>query len=345
MKKFNKHSLKKRSAIEIQFNWIFVAIAGAIIFAFIIGILFNQKEGSEIQLNQDIIKQIGTNIKSKQQLSNAYSEMELPKTTLTFTCDKETLISDFKISGAQREILPVEIIFAPREFTASKFRIWTQDFSIPFIVTRFIYVFDPGMVVVIYNSTSANQAYSESLFNDLPSNITKRYAWDTVSLSKAIKGYDAYKIICFANNCPAVTDYSYVSIIINPSTSNDLYSYGTIRYHTKGNANDKESKYIGKASLFGAILSDNRDYYECQMKRALEQFEIKRGLHYNRIELLETDLLVENPSCVAVLALPKGTLRDMENSGLEDVYTIYANSKKLIQDNTDLTFKGCPLIY
>lgn len=337
--------LKKKSAIEVQFNWIFVMIAGIAIFVFIISLIMSQKNTVENQLSQDVIKQLSTNIKGKQQLTNTFSQMEIPQTTLTFSCDYNTLLSDFKISGSQREPLPLEIIFAPREFNAKKLNIWTQDFNMPFIVTRFIYITPPNMIFVIYNSSATYQMQAVTIYDTLPSNITKKYASTPEQVNNAIKGYDYFRVICFDGNCPTPPEkYNYINIL---STSNELFGYGKLEYGKTINPITSPN-YIGAASLFGAIFSDSYQggsYYKCQMARAFKQFEIKRTLHYQRMDLLSTELLTKNPECVPLFALPMSTLLNMKNKNLSDVSLLYNHSIQLKNDNTDFTFKGCPLIY
>ncbi len=337
--------LSKKSAIEVQFNWIFVMVAGLVLFVFIIGLILSQKKDVEVQVGQDVLKQLSTNIKGKQQLTNTFSQMEIPSTTLMFTCDIKDLTSDFKISGSQREPLPLEIIFAPREFDAKTLNIWTQDFNMPFIVTRFIYVTPPNMIFVIYNSSPAYQTHAVALYNAFPTNITKKYASSTTQLNASIKGYKYFRVICFNGNCPAPADrYNYVNI--NP-LSEELFGYGRLEY---GKAiNDANSPYyIGAASLFGAIFSDSYldgSYYKCQMARAFKQFEIKRNLHYQRMDLLYDELNNTNPTCMPLLALPMSTLLNMKDKSLSDAVALYGYANQLKNDNIDFTFKGCPLIY
>ncbi len=334
----------KRSAIEIQFNWIFVLIAGTVIFVFIISLILSQKKDVDKQISQDVLKQLATNIKGKQQLSDTFSQMETPPTTFTFTCDPNDLTADFKISGSQREPLPLEIIFAPREFNTQKLNIWTLDFAVPFTVTRFIYLTPPNMIFVIYNSsatTPQNQAYARAIYNQFPSNITKKYASTTTELENAIRGFKNYRVICF-NDCPPPANYQFISIL---PLGNDIFSHGKVRYNNLAQDVNDIPQYIGQASLFGAIFSQDEKYYQCEMGRAFKQFEIKRSLHRERVVLLQSDLQSINPQCVPVFALPLSTLNNMKNKKLNDTEHLYELSNVLKRDNTDLTFKGCPLIY
>ena len=142
--------LNKKAAIEIQFNWIFVAIAGFVIFLFIIGIAVKNARDSEQKLSQDLISQIVASIKGKQQLSDAFTSIDIPKTNIQFSCDKDTDLAYIRIAQSQRQNLPVEIIFAPSSLDTDKLLLSTEDFSIPFTVTRFIYITSPEIAFMVY---------------------------------------------------------------------------------------------------------------------------------------------------------------------------------------------------
>lgn len=327
----------KRAAIEIQFNWIFIVIVGAILFLFIISLVFNQKKSADTQLTQDVLKKISSNIKGKQQLTNTFSQIETIKTSYVFSCDPETLISDFKIANAQREQLPLEIIFTPREFTAQKIDLLTLDFNVPFTVTRFIYISPSNMIFIIYNA-SENQEYSRDIYDALP-NVNKKFVDSESALANILKSYNTYRVICFKDSCPR--NYNYINI--EPSIEGNVFSYGSISYNSRISRNSVN--YFGKESLLGAIYSDNQKYYLCQMNRALKQFELKRQLYEKRIEILQREFQNTNSECYNVLVLPLTTLRNMENKGLEDSKDLYELSNRLKNDNTDLLFRGCPLIY
>ena len=253
--------LNKKAAIEIQFNWIFVAIAGFVIFLFIIGIAVKNARDSEQKLSQDLISQIVASIKGKQQLSDAFTSIDIPKTNIQFSCDKDTDLAYIRIAQSQRQNLPVEIIFAPSSLDTDKLLLSTEDFSIPFTVTRFVYITSPETAFIVYYKAGGDLK-AEAFFNALPSNITKVEATGS-NLANKIASFKNFKIICF-EECPTGKDY--IQIIPN---NPDIFSYGQINFH-KGTSN-KVTQYVTKASLLAAIYSDNKEYYECQMDRAFKQ--------------------------------------------------------------------------
>jgi hypothetical protein len=334
----NKLKYDKKGMIEIQFHWIFLMVAGMLLFLFIVSMIFVQKNRSETIVSVEVMRQITTSFKSKQQISDSFSPLEVPNTKFYFDCDKDILDFRYKLEGSQWEVLPIEIMFASKELTGRKIWIWTQDFQAPFTVTRFVYLTTPDTAFIIYNNTGDPDA--KMIYDNLPPNITKFYA-SSSTYNDILSQYKKYKLICFGVNCgPADNRIDRIRIV---KDSNSLYSYGNVNY-LKNGIGSLSYNYMTKASLFGAIFSDNGDFYDCQMNRAFKQFELKRGLHYARVQLLENVLLTENPGCIPVLAAPKSALILMENKTHNNP-DLVTWAKKLESGNYDLDVKSCPLIY
>lgn len=335
-----------RAIIEVQFNWIFVLIAGMVIFLFIISLIMSQKKHAEELINIDLVKKITTTLRGKQQLSNTYNEVDIPDIKIYFNCDNETDTAEFRLEGSpMRERLPLEIIFASESFSSNMMQIWTQDFSVPFTVTRFMYISNPSQIFIIYappsNPPSPSSAYAMMLFKELPANITKKEADNVADIGALSSGFSTVKIICFGNDCSSLNSYDHIRV--DPS-SKGLFSYGKVVFHKKPSINNNMT-YITAAGLFGAIFSDDAEYYDCQMKRALSQFEIKRSLQYQRLLMIQPEIHANNSECEPVLASPLLTLKDLGGYGLNDSAYIYAGMMKLEINNKDLVFKGCPLVY
>jgi len=331
----------KKGIIEVQFNWIFVLITGFIIFLFIISLIISQKKHSDATLSIGLSNTIISTISSKQQLPNSYSQIDIsPAVDIEFTCDKSTLLSDFHLQGSEsREDLPLEIIFSQKKINTNTLIIWTQDFSLPFIITRFMYITSKDTAYIIYHEDAANH-YALQLYDDLPANLTKMYAISAADLANKIKGFKSYKVICFANdNCPNNSPY----IMISPNTVNGLYSYGQVDFQQPSSPANWIN-YLTGAGLYGAIFAGDKDFYSCEMSRAMAQLDMKRILQLNRIEILEPDLAALNYGCVSAMADPKDILTKMEGKTLNDAGLLYNYTMQLETDNKNAEFGNCPQI-
>jgi len=363
-KDFMKHrSLRNNKGIvDVQFNWIFVMIAGFVIFLFIISIVLSQKKNSDEKLTISSLNQITTILKGKEQSPDIYSEITIPSTTLDFACDPDNSDTfSFKITDSSRSSLPLDIIFSKKELTGSKLQMWTQEFDTAFPVSVFSYITTNDNVLLIYTdpTNALYKNYAVQIYNDIPGNIS-RFIINNPAQIDDYKGYQKIRIICFenfGNSCAsssgialhASSKIDYMEIIPDGST-NELYGYGEIRfgsYSTPASLNSQEVPYIGKASMFGAIFSEDVNYYTCQMKRASTQYQIRSRLVGERLKLIYNDL--DSGFCkdtinaaIIIEIQPMTTANFIE---AKNVSMIYSKSRDLEVRNTDLTLGSCPKIY
>jgi hypothetical protein len=319
-------------------------IAGFVILLFIISIVLVQKKNSDSQAGISAVTQIDTLLQGKQQTADVYSEITLPRTTINFQCDPDTEYFTFKIEGSDRVQLPLAIAFAPLTLNSNKVQVWSQAFDMPFPVTVFTYITSDDRIILIYN-TSSTSGYAQALYDLLPGNITKHY------ISPAdMNNYDDFKykkIICFSDgtydDCPQVSGYDYMKI--TPASKYNLFGYGNVTFYKNHIAISYPIPYITEASLLGAVFSDSSDYYACQMHRALDQYEVKRGLVEERLRLISNDL--PEGSCNDTTSIARGEVQMLSGMNLtwQNITYMDYSSGQIVTRNTDLSLGSCPKIY
>ncbi len=323
----------KKGVVDVQFNWIFIMIAGFVIFLFIISIVLSQKKNADAQAATSAADQINTILESKQQSTDVYSEISMPSTDMAFRCDPDTKIFNFKIGGADRVALPTAVIFAPNQLETNKIQVWSQEFDMPFPVTTFLYITSSDRAILIYNTTMSS--YVKNLYDSLPGNITKKYISDPTQYPD----FTNRRIVCFDGDCP-VTGVDYLKI--TPAGSID---YGNVTFHKHGVAEVTEP-YMSVESLYGAIFSDDAAYYSCQMTRVFDQFEIKRLLVQHRLELLSADSITSSCKNSLSVALNDQVMSMKDASfNWDNVTNIMQQSSQLATRNSDLIIGSCPTIY
>jgi hypothetical protein len=309
--------------------------------------VYTQKNAADKQASIEVAKQLTTILKGKQQTGNVYSEIRIPSTDISFRCDPDTQYFSFKTTNVNRIEFPNEIIFAPQEMNTNKMIMWTQPFDTGFPIGVFSYVTTPDLIILIvdddYDPNDATRAtISRKVSEGLAStNITHKII-PNADLNKYINNKNK-KIVCIEYSgytCSGSED-----ILIEPK-STDPFGYGEVTFKKGGSI--IKHPYITKAGLYGAIFSDNSEYYECQMKRALKQYDIKRELTVKRLELINRTVV--DADCVRILTNTLNTeVRNMGNINFNnnnnDIERLYTNYIKLEIRNTDLTFSSCPKIY
>ena len=79
----------KKGGVEVQFNWVFVFVAGTLILAFFVGFVMSQKQVADKKLASRILRDTNT-ILTQSKLTAGKSDYVPLVKPLTFSCDPET---------------------------------------------------------------------------------------------------------------------------------------------------------------------------------------------------------------------------------------------------------------
>jgi hypothetical protein len=326
----------KRGVVDVQFNWIFILIAGFVIFLFIISIVFKQKDNSDKQASISSVNQITSLLKGKQQTGDVYSEITIPRSEIEFRCDSDTKYFTYRVGDFERLQLPVELMFSRTTINTNKLVVWTQSFSLGFPVGVFSYVTTPDSMILIYGDSGSSEA--TNLYQSIPGNITR-------VLNRDIDKYSSSSnlvIVCFKDDCPPMS-YSYIQII---PENTGIYGYGNIVFHKKNGVNEKKYPYITDASIYGAIFSNNAEFYSCQMKRAIDRYNIKRQLVDTRLSIMQKEY--QGTECaIKMKIILDNDLQALSEYDLtyDTIVSISSRSESLNRRNNDLGFSSCPKVY
>src|SRR3989338_1748 len=77
----------KKGGIEVQFNWIFILIAGALILVFFVSLVQRQETVSNEKRDIDIRSKLSTILTSAKQSTGTLFEIKIPKTEIAFGCN------------------------------------------------------------------------------------------------------------------------------------------------------------------------------------------------------------------------------------------------------------------
>ena len=76
----------KRGQIDVQFNWIFVLLIGALILSFFVGVAMWYKGTQEQKITGEIVLQLESLMKTAQERPKTAMTTTIPDITLSFTC-------------------------------------------------------------------------------------------------------------------------------------------------------------------------------------------------------------------------------------------------------------------
>ena len=251
----------EKRGLAVQFNWMFVIIAGAIILIFFTGFALKYKDLQQERSQVEVLKTMDNILFSLQANSLATTnQLNIPIETI-FNCG-DIMIDDKTIENENIAISPTEV--------KGSSIIWYQPWRSPFRITNFYYILplDYKIYLVYDDKTEKNVDY---LLKKLPSALKNNFIKIKPNQVKDNQG----KLIYFAN--------TKIGLQVIPSS----YEQGLLKL------NNKQASYENFELLMSGIISKDLLEYECIKKQALRD--------YNNIALIykqkATYLSTKQPQC------------------------------------------------
>lgn len=303
--------MQKKGVIELHFNWIFVLIAGAVIFFFFINVVNRQKDFSEIKISSTIINNLESILAGAQVSTNTVNIIEVPKVKIGVECDK------FFIGNVPKQTKG-NIIFSPNLLKGKEIITWTLEWSLPYRVTNFLYITDPEVRYIIVNNS---ENLGRKIYDELPKEVNK----ELVTSPSEAKDKNNYKVkFIFINNLnddflvnlEGMPDQDVRAINLKNIGSSDIIeNTGAIEFWKKDGSQwtqeTGETFYLKKESLFGAIFAEDLETYNCLMRKAFKKLNLITKVYLERCDRLSNYYGFEDPCNVPHTSV-KTELSNME---------------------------------
>jgi len=329
----------KKSQVSIQFNWIFVLIAGAIILLFFVGIAFKQKAISETGLSATVANQLATILTGARLATSSTEPLGIPEIDINFVCDKEG-VSEFIINKKSARPLTTEVFFAPDLLRGpGELRAWALPFQAPFKITNFLYLTSKKARYIFVPSSNSK---AREIFYELPDEINKELL-PTSEIQDL--NNDKVKFIFFGQS-PSVPitledmpDKDVTAIVIG-SNKIDFYKKQRLSFVQEGS-----SFYLNNEMLYAAIFTENLESYECNLKKAFSSFKLVAEIYAAREQKL-----IDSPRAGCDIYYQGYTTQlknaiqncDQNTNSCSNLNSIIS---KIEDNNQILKQKSCPLLY
>jgi hypothetical protein len=379
--------LTRKGVIEIQFNWIYVLIVGAIILGFFVILANNIRKTSQESLNFDILNYLDEIFVGIETSSQVEHNIKLPDTDIVLDCHHYTISRSEKEGNS----LQNRVVFGP-DLLKKEIASYTLYWEMPFKTSFFLFLTSKEVQYVVIDDDPDTQSLADSLVEELPRNMNLYFKdLEGRELISDIDDYNEgnhYKIrfitfddpssLTISDDIIGRTKPKDVSLIyIEPETMfTDGTSrrrfpegYGKTRFYRLRNdlsferdgsadeaytsAVDLELGYFNKASLLGAIFSQDAYTYDCNMAKGLTRLSLMSLILEKRIdEIAASDI---DPDCIDILNEARESLIEINSNtaqqivlydSLKDLYSrIYESPDSLSEYNQQLQRLSCPLIY
>ncbi|MBU2634489.1 MAG: hypothetical protein KJ674_04560, partial [Nanoarchaeota archaeon] len=146
---------------QVQFNWIFVIIVGALILLFFVGFTIKYKDLQEQKQEIILLNNFDDALKSLERSSFTTStNLNLIK-EVKVSCDENVFINTQETSN---------LLFSDEKLK-NKILIWYQPYELPFFITNFYYLIDDKKYYLVVNNDPELNEFVDDLIDDLPSNF------------------------------------------------------------------------------------------------------------------------------------------------------------------------------
>ena len=334
----------KKGVIEIQFNWLFVLIIGAVILILFSGIIIRQKNISEISKNALILNNLNAILSGSEISQGTINVVDIPKTKIEFRCNRYSI-------GKLSKQLDVMNVFTPSVLESDRLIPMTLDFSIPYRVTNLIYLTSPNYRYVFVG----NDDTAKEMINMMPNESFSEIFSDSSSLS--YRGENKVRLIFFNIGRDDNVPTDFISVSDNDVTALNVdgnLESGRIEFFRKsGNKFESSgtSDYLGKETLLGSIFSDNPEVYNCVMDNVFEKINIVTQIYIDKTNRIKEQYKENNDRCVN-LAIDLYKLDNLNQilDASESFSTINIGKIPIAVDNLktqnrDAQLQSCATIY
>ncbi|MFT7615359.1 MAG: hypothetical protein ACI8Y7_000165 [Candidatus Woesearchaeota archaeon] len=344
----------KKGFVSAQFNWIFVALAGAFIL-FLVGILItNGKDVSDSKVSVEVLQRFDSLFNSIK--TNPGVNLEIPSRkslVLEVSCIYDP-IDDFIISKFQtsQKFTDVDlenvVIYAPAEISGDRILAKTMKLTVPFRVDNTLFLTDSDTLYISIDPNPKTRDYFKDL---LPTNVTfAEYAqFDEITN----KGFDKTVLIVATDEVnvskiPKQLKQKELEAVFITRSIAGLSVSGNISFHKWDNKQktflDKGVvKYSNEAHLLGAILTGDKDVYDCTNRKLEKQIEITAQILAARSKQL-SDALASRPGKeLCTLLYLEAAEHFVDLSKHSEDYLDYVHA--ITTTDAALVRQSCPTLY
>ncbi len=336
----------KRGIVSVQFNWIFVLVAGGLILAGTVTFILMNRDVNEKQDYSEALESIKTFI------TGAYASkgksLALPLNGLVMTYDE----SQLRLGGS---VISEYMLFAPHLIKGEKLLIWSDDFSVPYLVTNVAYMTTPQVrYVFVYDDSPLSLKLLHELNSSFDNRTFRTFVkYDDINSIEDFNNY--YVVFAFLNtqlkeNMPGIKGEKY-GVEIKYDDNNIT---GTVRFYSyKSHSNEGTSVFLGKEMIEGAVVSADYLIYNENIKQMFKRAKAISYILRHKAEALKSASENENihewydSSAQRLQTLE--TLFDKLSVNPEQLVsvkgTLLQNIKELSIQNKKLFLKSSPTIY
>lgn len=346
-----------RAQLSMQFNWIFVLVAGISFFIFFIMIarsnIISGQQGDALAI-ADALESTFKDMRASREAGRLLDD--LPHIEIDMLCDGSGTRMIVGESGAEKDLRTL-LLFAPERLYDDELAIFTQPLDIPFPVDNLLYLTDLDHEYLFIDDAAG---YAQRMHHAMP-NISAAHVSGAADVR--FGGLPHYTIIAFDRHDnplnPAAIKPSAGSEVVlivfeeQPYTGSDLLSsIAKVKFY-RGHPDlvlVGESMALTMPMMIGAAMAGSKERYECLLSPALERVATQSSLVLERSEAIGERLRELNSPCAPYYANVENGVRsildDAQEATLQNALRELATHQRMLDEvQHDLSIMRCPLVY
>lgn len=282
-----------KKGFELQFHWIFVLIAGALILAFFFSIANRQRVISQERLELTLVTDI-ENIFTGAIVSRGTAQsLPVPPQGIAFECS-EGCACQFRVERASKQFGD-KALFAPELLKERKIKVWALELKLPYRVTNLLFLTNPNIkYYFVYDDETVSKSLLEQLTKNIPflreeEELVPFMEYENITTTKltSLKAeeYEHIKFV-FLNVNPPSLDGSFKKT----SFSGIKIDQNGVGFYEKDGTKFKSIKYlsyVGLPSLYAAIFAQDHVMYSCGLRTAFRKLSYVSQLYAERAAELQ----------------------------------------------------------
>lgn len=331
-----------KKAFEVQFNWLFVLVAGAAILLFFTLVVVKQKSISEASANAVTLKTIEAIITGARVSTDTTNIVDIPKSDIEVSCGR------LSIGGVSRQY-PNAVLFAPALIRGDILITQTLSFNTPYRSTNLLYITSPQVRYIIIGNNELAKEINKSMPSDLKKEMHQSYQQITNSNNYKVRFIVFEGTMELPASLKNMPDHDVTALKINGGSDE-----GTIEFYQKDSNSwlyKGASSYLGKPSLIGAVYVDTLDAYECNMKNAFLRLNLVTKIYYEKTKKLshKTKASGRGAQCAQFYTTSLAQLNNIISASSdfnkESTKAVLGSARLLTNENKNTQTYSCPTIY
>jgi hypothetical protein len=342
-----------KRGIEMQFHWIFILIAGAVILAFFFSLVAKQKSLSEEKLSITLSSNMEAVFSGAIESKGTAQPLPVPKGGMEFSCS-ESCVCDFRI-GSKVTSFRDKIIFAPSLIEGQDALAWSNEWKLPFRVTNFLYITNPNVkYYVIYVPGTQGERMFDRINKTLPPGLNIAVLKDPDVSDVPYEGFQETKFVFLDIPDSQVNLEALDSDFRKKQVSGVDIHQSTITFYEKLPNElvftSASSPFVGEPLIFAAMFSADKQMYDCGLKTAFFKLNHVARIIYGRTKLIQKDISIIKPECTYRLddfeiLIERSAVLSADVEFSQSISDVVGAANAIERENMNAILLSCPEIF